>query len=441
MTTTRHDPRSVIRKLNLAGCAAIAVAVGGVGGWASTTDIAGAVIAPATLVVESDVKKVQHLTGGIVGEIHIAEGSRVEADQVLVRLDDTLTRATLGVVQSQLDLYVAREARLLAERDGRGAVLMPAVATNGPVRQAIESAIAGERQLFRSRREALDGQRAQLGERIAQNREEIRGLAAQQQSKEREIDYIAEELSGVEQLYAKNLVSIARLKQLQRDQARLQGERGQLIAEIARARGKIAETELQILQLDQDFRTEILKELRETQAKVAELQERANAAEDELKRTSVRAPRAGVVYQLQVHTIGGVIGKGETIMQIAPHEDPLVVEAKVAPQDIDQVAFGAPVRVRIGAGNRGTTPDLEGKVVVVSPDLVRDPAVSLGGAQAQPHYLVRIALLQPSTEAPGELRLVPGMPAEVYIRTQDRTPLTYLLKPLNEQFARTFRER
>jgi HlyD family secretion protein len=439
--TTPHDPRSAIRRLNIAGFAAIAVGVGGVGGWASTTDIAGAVIAPATLVVESDVKKVQHLTGGIVGEIRIAEGSRVEADQVLVRLDDTLTRATLGVVQSQLDLYVAREARLLAERDGLGGIPMPAVPPGGPMRQAVESAISGERQLFRSRREVLDGQRAQLGERIAQNREEIRGLAAQQQSKEKEIDYIAEELSGVEQLFAKNLVSIARLKQLQRDQARLQGERGQLIAEIARARGKIAETELQILQLDQDFRTEILKDLRETQAKVAELQERANAAEDELKRTYVRSPQAGIVYQLQVHTIGGVIGKGETIMQIAPHADPLVVQAKVAPQDIDQVGLGAPVRVRIGAGNRATTPDLEGKVAVVSPDLVRDPAASLGGAQAQPHYLVRIALSQPSTEAAGELRLVPGMPAEVYIRTQDRTPLTYLLKPLNEQFARTFRER
>jgi HlyD family secretion protein len=439
--TTAKDPRSAIRKLNLVGFAAIAAAAGGVGGWASTTDIAGAVIAPATLVVESDVKKVQHLSGGIVGEIHIAEGSRVEADQVLVRLDDTLTRATLGVVQSQLDLYVAREARLLAERDGLGAVVMSPGASSGPVRQAVESAIAGERQLFRSRREVLDGQRAQLGERIAQNREEIRGLAAQQQSKEKEIDYIAEELSGVEQLFAKNLVSIARLKQLQRDQARLQGERGQLIAEIARSRGKIAETELQILQLEQDFRTDVLKDLRETQAKVAELQERANAAEDELRRTVIRAPQAGIVYQLQVHTIGGVIGKGETIMQIAPHADPLVVEAKVAPQDIDQVAFGAPVRVRIGAGNRRTTPDLDGKVIVVSPDLMRETSTGSGGAPTQPHYAVRISLSEASAEAVGDLRLVPGMPAEVYIRTQDRTPLTYLLKPLNEQFARTFRER
>jgi biotin carboxyl carrier protein len=141
------------------------------------------------------------------------------------------------------------------------------------------------------------------------------------------------------------LVPLARLKQLQRDQARLQGERGQLIADIARSRGKISETELQILQLDQDFRTDVLKELRETQAKVAELQERANAAADELKRTDIRAPQAGIVYQLQVHTIGGVIGKGETVMQIAPRADPLIIEAKVAPQDIDQVEVGAPVRI------------------------------------------------------------------------------------------------
>lgn len=228
---------------------------------------------------------------------------------------------------------------------------------------------------------------------------------------------------------------------LQRDQARLQGERGQLIADIARSRGKIAETELQILQLDQDFRTDVLKDLRETQARIAELQERASAAADELKRTDIRAPQAGIVYQLQVHTIGGVIGKGETVMQIAPRADDLIVEAKVAPQDIDQVEAGASVRVRIGAGNRRTTPDLEGKVMVVSPDLTREPLAAPTGVQGQQYYMTRVALSKADTNSMGDLHLVPGMPAEVYIQTQDRTPLSYLLKPLHEQIARTFRER
>jgi HlyD family secretion protein len=352
-----------------------------------------------------------------------------------------LTRANLGVVTSQLDLYLAREARLLVERDGLESVTFPEAARSGAKREAAESAIAEEERLFRARREGREGQRAQLRERIAQIGEEIRGLTAQQQSKDAEIKYIGEQLVGVAELYKKNLVTNERYVQLQRDQARLHGERGQLIADIARSRGKIAETELQILQLDQDFRTDVLKDLRETQAKIAELQERANAAADELNRTDIRAPQAGIVYQLDVHTIGGVIGKGDTVMQIAPHADALIVEAKVAPQDIDQVAVGASVRVRIGAGNRRTTRDLEGKVTVVSPDLTREPEATPKGMQREQYYLTRVALSEQDRNSLGDLQLVPGMPAEIYIRTQDRTPLDYLLKPLHEQIARTFRER
>jgi HlyD family secretion protein len=441
MTVMKHSPRSAIRKLNLAGCTATVVALGGVGGWASTTHIAGAVIANGTIVVESSVKKVQHFSGGIIGEILVSEGSEVETGQVLLRLDDTLTRSTLGVIQSQLDLYVAREARLLAERDGAESVALRGAPGQGPVTEGTESAIAGEQRLFQSRREGRESQRSQLRERIVQIEEEIRGLMAQQQSKDNEIMYIGEELAGVSQLYAKNLVSIARYVQLQRDQARLQGERSQLIADVARSRGKIAETELQILQLDQDFRTDVLKDLRETQARIAELQERANAAADELKRTNIRAPQAGIVYQLQVHTIGGVIGKGDTIMQIAPRADALIVEAKIAPQDIDQVRVGASVHIRIGAGNRRTMPDLDGTVTVVSPDLTHDSVATPPAIQSQQYYAVRVSLREAELKAIEDLQLVPGMPAEVYIRTVDRTPLDYLLKPLHEQIARTFRER
>jgi HlyD family secretion protein len=441
MIPIRRSPRHAIRKLNLVGCTALVVALGGFGGWASTTDIAGAVIANGTVMVESSVKKVQHLSGGIVGEILVKDGSEVEAGEVLMRLDDTLTRANLGVVQSQLDLYIAREARLLAEQDGLESVTFPEAKHNRPSTEAAESAIAGEERLFQARREGREGQRAQLRERIAQIGEEIRGLTAQQQSKDAEIKYIGEQLVGVSELYKKNLVTSERYVQLQRDQARLQGERGHLIADSARSRGKIAETELQILQLDQDFRTDVLKDLRETQAKIAELQERANAAADELKRTDIRAPQAGVVFQLQVHTIGGVIGKGDTVMQIAPRTDALIIEAKVAPQDIDQVTGGASVRVRIAAGNRRTTPDFEGKVTVVSPDLMHESEATPKGVQSQQYYLARVALSEEQLKSIGDLQLVPGMPAEVYIRTQDRTPLNYLLKPLREQIARTFRER
>jgi HlyD family secretion protein len=438
--TSQRNPRRAIRRLNVIGFAAMIVALGGVGGWAATTQLAGAVIASGNIVVESNVKKVQHNTGGIVGKILVREGSEVETNQLLIRLDDTLTRATLGIGQSQLDLFTAREARLIAERDDAEAITFPDGLLVRRQEPSVESAITGEQKLFQSRRDGRKGQRSQLRERVLQTTEEIRGLSAQQESKESEIKFIGEELTGVVALFKQNLVTIVRYMQLQRDQARLQGERGQLVAEIARSRGKIAETELQILQLDQDFRTEVLKELRESQGRIAELQERVNAAADELRRVDIRAPQAGIVYQLQVHTVGGVIGRGETIMQVVPKADALLVEAKIAPQDVDQVAIGAPVRVRVLAGNRRTMPDAEGRVVVLSPDLTRDQQQT-AGVPSQPYYLVRVSLAEGVVKQFHDLQLVPGMPVEVYIRTDNRTPLDYLVKPLQEQIARTFRER
>ncbi|MGZ8402129.1 MAG: HlyD family type I secretion periplasmic adaptor subunit [Rhodoplanes sp.] len=440
MTAAEPNPRATIRKLNLAGLAIVVLLVGGVGGWATTTELAGAVIAPGTIVVESSVKKVQHPTGGVVGEILVKEGGEVDAGQVVLRLDDTVTKATLGVVRSQLDELTAREARLLAERAEASAIVFPAQLTPARDDASAATAVAGEEKLFESRRSARTGQRAQLRERITQINEEIRGLSAQLEAKGSELELIAKELVGVADLYRKNLVSISRFTQLQRDQTRLQGERGQLIAESARARGKISETELQIIQLDQDFRTEVLKDLRETQGKIAELKERVTAAEDQLKRVDLRAPQAGTVHQLAVHTVGGVIGNGEIIMQIVPRADELVVEAKVAPSDIDQVAAGAKAIVRIMAGNQRTTPEINGVLNRVSADLTRDPQQN-AMQPPQAYYTVRITLPPEEVVRLQTIRLVPGMPVEVFIQTYERTPLQYLLKPLQEQIARTFRER
>jgi HlyD family secretion protein len=305
--------------------------------------------------------------------------------------------------------------------------------------RSVATAFGGEEKLFDSRRRARVGQRAQLRERVAQINEEIRGLTAQQDAKEKEIEFIGQELIGVADLYKKNLISIQRFMLLQRDQAKLNGERGQFIAEIARAKGKISETELQIIQLDQDFRTEVLKDLRESQGKIAELKERRIAAEDQLQRVELRAPQSGTVHQLAVHTKGGVVGNGETIMQIVPHADDLVVEAKVAPNDIDQVAPGANVLVRIMAGNQRTTPEINGVLTRVSADLTREQAQGVQPGQA--YYTVRIALAAEELARLADIRLLPGMPAEAFIQTYARTPLQYLLKPLEEQISRTFRER
>jgi HlyD family secretion protein len=437
MNPTVPDPRRAIRRLNLIGFAAIVLLVGGIGSWAATTQISGAVIAPGILVVESNVKKVQHPTGGVVGQIFIREGSVVEEGQMVMRLDDTVTRATLGVVVSQLNELAAREARLLAEREDAEVVTFEKeFVDRAATDRGIGVAIAGEEKLFESRKRGRTGQRSQLRERIAQTQEEITGLLSQKKAKESEIKFVGEELVGVSQLYKQNLISIQRYMGLQRDQARLNGEHGQLVAAIARARARISETELQILQLDQDFRTEVLKDLRDTQGKMAELQERKTAAEDQLKRVDIRAPQAGIVHQLSVHTVGGVIGNGETLMQIVPASDKLLVEARVAPQDIDQVAPGAKATVRIMAGNQRTMPDISTHVTLIGADLTKE--------KEQPnvaYYVVRVHVPADQAQQLDQLKLVPGMPAEVFIQTRERTPLDYLVKPLTEQIARTFRER
>ena len=431
----QQDPHRVIRRLNLIGLATVAVLIGGAGGWAAISELAGAVIAPGTLVVESNVKKVQHPTGGIVGEILVKEGSEVTVGQVLMRLDDTLTRATLGVVRSQLDEFTAREARLGAERDSADKITFPETLTARGAESSAVAAMAGEQKLFEARRATRNGQRAQLRERVAQIGEEVRGLSSQLGAKENEIKFISEELVGVADLYKKNLIPIIRYMQLQRDQARLEGERGQFIAEIARARGKISETELQILQLDHDHRNEVLRDLREAQGKIAELKERVTAAEDQLRRIDLRAPQAGIVNQLSVHTVGGVVANGEVVMQIVPRSDQLVVEAKVAPQDVDQLTVGAKAVVRILAGNQRTTPDVTGVLTRIAADVTREEKTGLS------YYLVRATLDEDEVRKLGDLRLVPGMPAETFIQTHERTPLEYLLKPLRDQIARTFRER
>jgi HlyD family secretion protein len=432
---TDESPKRLIRRLNLVGLAFGAVLIGGIGGWAATSELAGAVIAPGNIVVESYTKKVQHPYGGIVAAIQVRDGDQVQEGQVLVRLDDTVTRATLGVVRSQLDELVARQARLLAERDGADKIAFPDELYTRSSQTQVAASIAGEEKLFEARRQTRMGQRAQLRERVAQINEEIRGLTAQYQAKENEIRLIGEELVGVEDLFKKNLVSIVRYMQLQRDQARIKGEYGQFVADIARARGKISEIELQIIQLDQDFRTEVLRDLREAQGKIAELRERLTAAEDQLRRIEIKAPLAGTVHQLSVHTIGGVIANGETIMQIVPRTDDLVVEAKVAPHDIDQVLPGANVIIRIMAGNQRTTPDVNGILTYVSADLTREQQTN------QAYYVVRASLPQDEVKRLSDIKLIPGMQAEAFIQTQERTPLQYLLKPLRDQIARTFRER
>jgi HlyD family secretion protein len=436
MTQSLPDPRHSIRRHLLAGVALVVLLAGGVGGWAATTELAGAVIAPGNLVVETNVKKVQHPTGGVVGELRVRDGTPVKAGDVVVRLVDTVTRANLAIVVKSLDELAARQARLEAERDGAAAPSFPAELLARRSDPAVVRLIAGEQKLFETRRSAQQGQKAQLKERVGQLQEQIAGLTDQITAKRRETALIGEELKGVRELWQKNLVPLTRVTALDRDAARLEGERGSLVSAVAQTKGKITETELQILQIDQDLGTEVGKELAEIRGKVSELVEKRVAAEDQLKRIDIRAPQDGTVHQLSVHTVGGVITpNGEPLMLIVPKADALTVEARIAPQEIDRVHVGQRAVLRFSAFNQRTTPELNGAVSVVSADISTDPKT---GAS---FYTVRIAISGAELARLGGLKLVPGMPVESFIQTEQRTVLSYLTKPLADQALKAFRER
>ncbi len=429
------NARASINRHIILGCAVVAFLAVGLGGWASTAEISGALIAQGSLVVDSNVKKVQHPTGGVVGEVRAHDGDRVKAGETLIRLDETVTRANLAIVTKGLTEFYARKARLAAERDGSDAVALPKELAGRADDPDVREAMASERKLFDLRRTARISQKDQLSQRVKQLQEQIAGLTAQQDAKSKEMGLIGKELEGVRELWEKNLVQINRLTNLEREEARLQGERGQLVAAAAEAKGKIVETQLQILQVDQLFTSDVAKELRETDSKIGEYVERKVTAEDQLKRTDIRAPQDGVVFQSTANTVGGVITAGDPVMLIVPESDTLLAEAKVEPRDIDQVQIGQPVVLRFSAFNTRTTPELNGSVVRVGADTSTDQRTG------QSYYLVRIAMTQDEIKRLGDVKLTPGMPVEAFIQTGERTMLAYLVKPLRDQLQRAFREK
>ncbi|MEO8669350.1 MAG: HlyD family type I secretion periplasmic adaptor subunit [Bauldia sp.] len=435
MAAFHSDPRPAIRRLNIVAMATIAVLIGAIGGWAATSNLAGAVIARGTLVVESSVKRVQHPTGGTIGEILVEEGRSVAAGDVLIRLDETMPRANLNIVRAEFDTQLIRQARLMAERDDATDIVVPPSLAARAEEPEIATAFASEQKLFQSRRATVAGQHAQLAEQVDQLKEQIGGLEAQRTAKESELRLLAQEFAGVEALFAKQLTTRERMTALERSRASIEGERGQIVAEIAAARGKISETELQSLQIDKAFRTEALNDLRDAETRIAAASERTTAAEDQLRRIDIRAPQAGTVHGLAVHTVGGVIGPGETIMMIVPSADSLVIDAMVAPQDVDQITVGAEASVRIMSGNTRVTPVVKARIVRVSPDLLQNPETK------NPGYLVRAAFDKGALGELGDLHVLAGMPVELFVATGERTPLGYLLRPLGEQIAHTFRER
>ena len=425
-----------IRRHLLIGVAVGILLVGGIGGWAATSEFAGAVIAQGQLVVDTNVKKVQHPTGGVVAELNVRDGDLVKAGDIVIKLDDTQTRANLAIVSKGLDELMARRAREEAELEGVDHVVFPAeLAARQDNDAEVAHMIRGEAKLFETRQNSRGGMKSQLAERVAQSEEEIRGLVAQVQSKDKQIEWIKKELEGVRELWEKQLVQFTRVTTLEREQARLEGERGQLVAATAQSKGKIAEIRIQILQIDQDMRTEVGKDLADVRGKTAELVEKKVAAEDQLKRVDIRAPQDGMVHQLDVHTVGGVVSAGQQIMLIVPAADKLIVEAKVQPQDIDQLRIGQPAALRFSAFNSRTTPELNGQVSVISGDVTQDQKTGVN------YYTVRIAVTPQEIARLEGLKLVAGMPVEVFLQTGSRTMMSYLFKPITDQFHRMFNER
>jgi HlyD family secretion protein len=416
--------------------AVLSVLVFGIGGWATFTPIHGAVMASGQLVVESDVKKVQHPTGGVVGAIRVQDGSRVSAGDILITLDETQIRANLDIVLKAMDELSARRARNEAERDGASAIAFPPdLVGRQPSDPVVAQLLDGETRLFETRLSGRDGQKAQLAQRVLQIRDEITGLTEQVAAKAREIALIGDELVGIRELWARNLVPLSRVTALERDAARIQGERGQLVAAQAQARGKITEIELQILQVDQDMRGETGKELADIRGRWSELAEKRVAALDQLKRTDLRAPQDGVVHQMTVHTVGGLVVPSEPAMLIVPDADTLAVEVRIQPQEIDNVHLDQDVVLRFPAFNQRVTPEIDGLVTRVSADVTQD--VKTG----QSYYTARIRVPEGQRERLGGVRLVPGMPVEAYIQTGERSVLSYLVKPLADQIAKAWRER
>lgn len=413
------------------GVAFAVLLVGGVGGWAMTAELSGAVIAQGSVKVDRNLRVIQHRDGGIVSEIAVREGDRVAQGQVLLRLDDVQTRAELSIVRAQLAELAIRKARLIAERDGVEALDLPVLVGQD---DHVRLILRGETRLLEGNIRNRKTQKEQLTLSIEQLEEEIRGLEAQRVSTKRESGLAEIEHTKIKGLADRQLVDGTRLYTSDRELARLSGEMGATEASIARAKAKISEVRLQIISVDETARTDAQRELSLIDPKLAELKERGNAIDDRLARTDIRSPIAGTVNEITVNTLGGIISPAEKLITLVPDNADLKVEARLAVTDIDQVFVGQAARLRFSAFNQRVTPELKGVVVYVS------PATTVDQASGEPRYLAEIKLNPTEAEKLGSNELRPGMPIEVFISTERRTALSYLAKPLTDQFSRAMRE-
>ena len=428
--------RYPVRGFSVLGILGLIVLIGGFGTWAATTNISGAIIAPGQIVVDRNRQVVQHPDGGVVSEILVDEGDTVAADQVLLRLDPTLLQSRLSIVESQYYEVVARRARLQAERDAMPAVEFPAdllaQATNS---DEVAEQIQGQRSLFAARKESDAKELDQLQKRADQIADQIQGIEAQQVALSEQLDLIDSELADQQALFDKGLAQASRVLALKREKSNLMGTVGELTAQKAQSEGRITELDLEAIKLDTQRREEAISEIRDLQVNEREMAEELRALREQLARLDIRAPVSGVIYGLTVFTPRSVIRAADPVLYLVPQDRPLIIEARVDPIHIDQIRLGQEVLLRFSALDQRSTPELTGQVTQVSADAFTDQN---SGAS---FYMAEVTLSEGEIDRlPDGTTLIPGMPVESFLRTEDRTPLAYFVKPLSDYFAKAFRE-
>ena len=434
MTQSAKPKWSVARPMAL-GLTTVAVLVVGTIGWGLMTTITGAVVTSGQLEVDQNRQIVQHADGGTVEEIRVTEGAFVQAGDVLMVLDGTLLQSELTIVETQFFEILARRGRLEAERDDGDTIEFPAELVEAAARSPeLSDLMTGQERLFAARRETLTKQLDQLEKRKSQTVSLIEGIDSQREALKIQLRLIAEELSSQRELLNKGLAQVSRVLALEREEARLSGQVGELTANRAQSEGRITETEIEILRLSAARREEASTQLRDIGYRELELAERRRALHERMARLDIRAPVSGIVLGLRVTTPRAVIRAADPVMYIIPQDRPLIIATRVPTVHVDQVHSGQEAKVVFSAFSSRTTPEVFGTVTTVSPDVLVDEATQAS------YYRAEIQLNPGEMEKLGDVKLIPGMPVEAFIRTEERTPIQFLTKPFTDYFNRAFRE-
>ncbi len=430
------DGKWSARKPMIIGVLGMLVLVGGFGSWAALTQISGAIIAGGRIEVEQNRQVIQHPDGGVVASINVKEGDQVEAGQVLIRLDETALASQKAITESQLFELMARRGRLEAERDGAPTITFdPLLLEAAAVQPDAAGLIAGQERLMQARATSDKAEIEQLGKRSSQIENQIEGLEAQRIALEKQLELISRELTDQQTLLEKGLAQASRVLALQREEARLSGTMGDLIAQKAQARGRITEIDLEILKLATKRREEAITRMRDIQFRELELGEQRRALIEQMSRLEITAPVSGIVYGMQVFALRSVVRPAEPVMFLIPQDRPLIINAQVEPIHIDKLHLGQEVTLRFSALDQRRTPELTGTVTQISADAFEDEGTRLS------YYRAEIVLNEgEQARLPEGTTLIPGMPVEAFIRTEDRTPIAYLVKPFTDYFTKAFRE-